>query len=93
MKFDRIPLMKMRSLIHKTNKCPYCGIGLEKFPTKKTKCKSCGKYYYVKRAPSENKKRIVTEKEAIEIDKQWEEKSFLNQFSCLCLIQILSSHS
>lgn len=56
-------------ILKKPNKCPYCKEEIIKFPTRKTKCKSCGKYYYAKRLPNENKKRIVTEKEAEQIKK------------------------
>lgn len=61
-------------------KCPYCNVELEKFPLRKTKCKACGKFYYSKRLPSETKKRIVTEKEKKQIDKQWDEKFFLDEW-------------
>lgn len=67
-------------ILEKPNNCPYCREEIIKFPARKTKCKSCGKYYYAKRMPGENKKRIVTEKEAEQIEKQWEEESFINKW-------------
>ena len=51
--------------------CPYCNIELQKVPQRKTKCKSCGEYIYVKRRPSEEVKKLVTESEALEIEKEW----------------------
>lgn len=51
--------------------CPYCKAELDKFPERKTKCKSCGYFYYAKRSPGEEDKRIVTEREANDIELQW----------------------
>lgn len=42
-------------------RCPYCNIELEKFPGRKTKCKSCNEYYYSCREPKGNVYHIVTE--------------------------------
>lgn len=52
--------------------CPYCQATLPKAPTRKTKCKSCGQFMYVKRAPGETDRRIVTEAERDQVEQQWE---------------------
>lgn len=56
------------------SKCAYCKIELPKKPLKKTKCKNCGKYIYVRTHPDTRKKILVTEEGAKEIDRLWEEK-------------------
>lgn len=53
--------------------CPYCGARFETFPTRKRKCPQCSKTVFVKRAPGESVKRIVTEKEASQIEVQWQQ--------------------
>jgi len=60
--------------------CPYCGIELEKIPIRKTKCKSCNKYYYAKRRPGEEEKRIVTDQEKEAIEREWDEHQFIKKW-------------
>lgn len=57
----------------KNQQCPYCSALLPKVPTRKTKCPSCKKTIYLKYGPGEDKnaKRLMTEQQAIEIDKAW----------------------
>jgi hypothetical protein len=43
--------------------CPYCNIELEKFPSKKTRCKSCNKNYFTCRHPYSEFHFIVTEED------------------------------
>lgn len=52
--------------------CPNCNTELFKVPLKKTKCKICGNYIYIKRRPGETEKKIVSEKESLNIDVAWE---------------------
>ena len=52
--------------------CPSCNAVLKKFPARKTKCPQCGNPIYVKRAPGESEKRLVTEAQAAEIEALWD---------------------
>lgn len=54
-------------------KCPYCSALLAKSPTRKAVCKQCGQTYYVKTIPADRQKVVVTEKEADQIEKEWEQ--------------------
>ena len=51
--------------------CPSCSAVLKKFPARKTKCPHCGNFIYVKRAPGESEKRLVTEAHAVGIEALW----------------------
>lgn len=53
--------------------CPYCGCSLEKFPSKKTKCKKCSNYIYVRTRPSDHKKALFKENEIKEIQEDYED--------------------
>ncbi|HZW39393.1 MAG TPA: hypothetical protein VFF33_08855 [Ignavibacteriaceae bacterium] len=55
-------------------KCPYCKKNLEKFPIRKTECKNCGKYYYIRTRPLDHLKVIVTEEQMKFIENQWSQK-------------------
>lgn len=55
------------------NVCPYCGVKLLIIPTRKTSCKSCGNYIFVKYTPTNKQKILVTEKQKNEIELQWEQ--------------------
>ena len=57
--------------IGETNNCPYCMQGLDKIPTRKSKCPHCGEYMYSRTRPSDRKKVLVTEKQKEEIEEQW----------------------
>ena len=52
------------------NSCPYCGGGLEKRPTRKTKCPNCGEFIYVKTRPIDRQQVLVTLKDAELLDQQ-----------------------
>jgi hypothetical protein len=54
--------------------CPHCGFKLDKIPSRKNKCISCGKYIYVRTRPQDKKKVLVTEEEAKQIDIQWQKQ-------------------
>lgn len=51
--------------------CPYCGESLEKIPARKTKCKACGQFMYVKSTPENRTKRLMTEAQALAAEEQW----------------------
>lgn len=52
----------------KTGICPYCQIQLEKFPTRKQKCKSCNNDFVVRTHYKTKEKVILTEKGAEKYD-------------------------
>lgn len=69
------PVKKWKELMNPSigsieQKCPYCKVSLSKMPSRKTRCKHCGKYYYIKKRPFDDKSVIITEDELelIEID-------------------------
>lgn len=51
--------------------CPYCNAELPKIPVRKSKCKKCSNTIYIKYSPSNRLKRLVTEKQAGDIDNEW----------------------
>lgn len=51
--------------------CPYCGYDLKIMPQRKKKCPSCSRPIYVKSTPGNRIKRIMTEVEAVDAEKQW----------------------
>jgi hypothetical protein len=51
--------------------CPYCGTVLAKKPQRKTKCKDCGNYIYVRTRPSDNQPVSLTEEQVDQIEEQW----------------------
>jgi len=51
-----------------TNACPYCNALLENIPTRKSKCKSCGKYIFIRSG------KLYTEEKAKEIDEERRER-------------------
>jgi predicted nucleic acid-binding Zn-ribbon protein len=53
--------------------CPYCAERLETRPQRKKKCPHCGNYIFLKRRPDGKNKELVTETQALEIEKQWKE--------------------
>lgn len=63
-----------------TANCPYCGTELKKFPGRKTKCKSCNNFIYVRTRPYDNKKILIKEDEIIDIQIEWEKKNGTYEF-------------
>lgn len=51
--------------------CPNCDAVLPKLPTRKTKCKACGQFIYVKSTPANRTKRLMTETQAEDAESQW----------------------
>lgn len=55
-------------------KCPYCRNNLPKAPTRKSKCRHCENYFYVRTRVSDRQRVIVTEEQAQEIDQAWKQQ-------------------
>lgn len=51
--------------------CPYCGIALTKFPGRKSKCKACQNYIYVRTRPSDEQRILVKESELVRVEELW----------------------
>jgi len=51
--------------------CPYCCFQFLRMPTRKRKCPSCHNLVYVKTRPSNRQKQLVTESQAVTIDREW----------------------
>ncbi|MFZ3065655.1 MAG: hypothetical protein WA277_10285 [Nitrospirota bacterium] len=51
--------------------CPYCGIALTKFPGRKTECKACQNYIYVRTRPSDEQRILVKESELVRVEELW----------------------
>ena len=51
--------------------CPSCKASLEKMPQRKTKCKVCGEYIFVKSTPNNRENRLMTENQAEAAEKAW----------------------
>ena len=58
-----------------TPNCPYCGVDLAKFPGRKTKCKTCGNFIYVRTRPADNAKILIREDEKELIQIEWEKRN------------------
>lgn len=57
-----------------TPNCPYCNSVLDKFPQRKTKCKNCGNYIYVRTRSNDYKKVLIKKEEIDLIQQAWENK-------------------
>jgi len=51
--------------------CPYCAAPLPKIPARKTKCKACSQFMYVKSTPDNREKRLMTEVQAEAAEQLW----------------------
>jgi hypothetical protein len=51
--------------------CPYCSVLLTKFPGRKTKCKACQNYIYVRTRPSDMQRILVKEDELVRVEELW----------------------
>ena len=58
-------------------KCPYCKSTLSKRPERKTKCKNCGNFIFVKTDPDTRERLIVTEQEARKIEDRWQKIQYI----------------
>jgi hypothetical protein len=74
-------LKKKINPIQKAN-CPYCSCELDKFPTRKQKCKSCGNEFLVRTHYLTKDKIVLTEKDAskydVEKEKYYTDKSLID---------------
>lgn len=74
-------LKKTLNPIQKAN-CPYCSCELDKFPTRKQKCKSCGNEFLVRTHYLTKQKIVLTEKDAskydVEKEKYYTDKSLID---------------
>ena len=61
-------------------RCPYCEVVISPAPQRKRKCPSCKKTIFVKYRPTDPQKRVVTEEQATEIDKEWDVRAEQNKF-------------
>lgn len=62
-------------------KCPYCSVILKKFPESKTKCRNCGKIFYKRKRPYDNKDILIKENELKIFDKEKKRKNFIKLYS------------
>lgn len=53
--------------------CPYCGFDLKIMPQRKKKCSNCSRSIYVKSTPGDRTKRLMTETNAVHVEKLWAE--------------------
>lgn len=51
--------------------CPNCGVLLPTLPTRKTRCKSCGLFMYVRTRPQDGLRVLLTEQDAQAVEAQW----------------------
>ena len=59
--------------------CPYCSNKLERMPGRKKKCPTCGNFIYVRTRPLDRKRVLVTEKQADEVERQWQAEQENNE--------------
>lgn len=52
--------------------CPSCKALLEKMPQRKTKCKGCGEFIFIKDTPRNQTKRLMNPVQAEAADRAWE---------------------
>ena len=55
-----------------TPQCPSCNASLGKMPQRKTKCKACGEFIFIKDTPRNQTKRLMTPVQAEAADRAWE---------------------
>ncbi|PJE81715.1 hypothetical protein COU58_01020 [Candidatus Pacearchaeota archaeon CG10_big_fil_rev_8_21_14_0_10_32_42] len=53
------------------NKCPYCKKKLEKIPLRKSKCKFCGHFIYVRTLPPKMNKVLIKGEEIKKVENSW----------------------
>ncbi len=51
--------------------CPNCGVSLTKMPARKTKCRHCGLFMYVRTRPQDRVQVLLTEQDAQALEAQW----------------------
>lgn len=53
-------------------KCPACKALLDKMPQRKTKCKACGEFMFIKDTPHNRTKRLMTTAQVEAAERAWE---------------------
>src|SRR3989337_1781295 len=66
-------LNKLKDIGNVADLCPYCSAPLKKRPQKKMKCPHCGHFILVRTRPTDRKRVLVTENQAMEIEDQWDQ--------------------
>lgn len=51
--------------------CPHCGATLPKMPGRKTRCRACGAFMYVRTRPSDRKRVLLVEADPPLLEAQW----------------------
>lgn len=78
-KVPELKLPNLKDIGITSPKCPYCNAELAKFPARKTKCKNCGKYIYVRTRPLDRKKVLLKENELELLEEEWEKERYINE--------------
>lgn len=59
--------------------CPHCGAAFAKPPSRKTKCKGCGNFVFVRTDPDTRQRVLVTEAQADAIERRWSQKALYSR--------------
>lgn len=51
--------------------CPYCNERLDKMPGRKKHCPACGRYMLVRTRPSDHRKILIREDQALQVEELW----------------------
>lgn len=51
--------------------CPNCGVVLKRMPKRKTRCRECGQYIFVRTRPQDRQRVLLRESELAELQQQW----------------------
>lgn len=78
-KVPELKLPNLKDIGITSPNCPYCNEELAKFPARKTKCKNCGKYMYVRTRPLDRKKVLLKENELELLEEEWEKERYINE--------------
>lgn len=54
-----------------TPQCPSCKAPLAKMPQRKTKCKACGEFVFIKSTPDNRERRLMTPAQADAAERAW----------------------
>lgn len=54
-----------------TPQCPSCKAPLAKMPQRKTKCKACGEFIFIKSTPDNRERRLMTQAQADAAEQAW----------------------
>ena len=65
-----------------TANCPYCGIKLPTFPSRKTKCKKCNNFIYKRTRAYDNTSILIKENEIEKVEKEYAIRTFMLNYAC-----------